>query len=329
MKTKSIIAVLVVLCASLLVAQENMEKRKAAERLATLSITQEQVECLYSTILSEAKIKENTMEIYEDLYREFLNKHLNADSLKAIYRDLYYQNLEEDEIGELIKFYSSPKANSIMKKVSAMVPSAGNAIKGRLALSQKELVDKVEKRNAELKAEEETNKDFKRVLSSDSAFEIEIPSVWIANGDASDSTNVLSYISKIKTASIHVDMINKTIPDYDDYDFNNPEEDFTPLYEEQATLKTITSELVERLKARSAKVNILQNTEMNINGLSSVRMQLTDEIDTEKYYFYITYVEFKNCFYSVVCSAIEEIKEKIMPVFERISNSLKAVEKKK
>lgn len=324
---RKIIIVLLV-CSGLAIAQERTSKLIAAEKLASVLINQETFEILYTNVLNEMIKKDESAMIYKDIYSDFFRKHATIDTLKSIFKELYCETFEESELNELVKFFASEVGRKITKKTLAISMRVSDKMKEIAVANMPELEKKIAERNKDLDLEESNITEYKNITAKDSSCSILIPTAWIEDKERKETGVQAAYNSKLKTAAVSI--IKSSKDEYESAeDTYDPEEATDPVDNQPVTLKDIASNMIDELNISQKNVTVISNEEVKTNGIEGIKIQMTAEINSMKFYFYVGLFESNDNFFQLNCVTQVDYKDKYQQVFDKIYCSFVLTKKSK
>lgn len=191
-----------------------------------------------------------------------------------------------------------------------------------------ELEKKIAERNKDLDLEESNITEYKNITAKDSSCSILIPTAWIEDKERKETGVQAAYNSKLKTAAVSI--IKSSKDEYESAeDTYDPEEATDPVDNQPVTLKDIASNMIDELNISQKNVTVISNEEVKTNGIEGIKIQMTAEINSMKFYFYVGLFESNDNFFQLNCVTQVDYKDKYQQVFDKIYCSFVLTKKSK
>jgi hypothetical protein len=111
---------------------DDASHRKAVHKLFELTGMQQQIEDSVNNVLALLLAQNPQLAAIKAVVREFLERHIGWHSLENALTDMYLQDFNEQELNEMIGFYSSATGQKVIKRLPVLVQQRNQLASKRL-----------------------------------------------------------------------------------------------------------------------------------------------------------------------------------------------------
>ncbi|MDH5469399.1 MAG: DUF2059 domain-containing protein [Gammaproteobacteria bacterium] len=126
------VIVLLAACVPAAALADAASHRQSVEKLFELTAMQQKIDESVDSVLALQLTQSPGLRDHESAVREFLERHIGWNSMRDALTDMYLQEFSEQEMNEMIAFYSSKTGQKVIERLPVLVQMRNQLASKRL-----------------------------------------------------------------------------------------------------------------------------------------------------------------------------------------------------